>query len=195
MFSLDDFLARCRDAVADPQPALAVRELLEQTMRDRAAVAAAFGTPRRAELAVLHSSDDLVVLNAVWAPSMRFPPHDHRTWAVIGIYGGDEDNAFYRRTGASITEAGGRSVHEGEVVVLGPDVIHAVTNPHGESFTGAIHVYGGPYLTAPRSMWQEPELVEGPVSFAASQRLFADANAGLDTAAATPGAFAPRRPA
>jgi predicted metal-dependent enzyme (double-stranded beta helix superfamily) len=183
MFDLDDFLARCRDAVADPQPALAVRELMQRSLRDRASVAAAFGAPRRAELVLLHSSDDLVVLNAVWAPAMRFPPHDHRTWAVIGIYGGDEDNDFYRRAGASLTEAGGRSVREGEVVMLGPEVIHAVTNPRSQSFTGAIHVYGGPYLTAPRSIWEEPELVESPVSFAASQGIFEAANARLDAAA------------
>jgi hypothetical protein len=25
----------------------------------------------------------------VWAPGMSIDPHDHRTWAVIGIYGGD----------------------------------------------------------------------------------------------------------
>jgi predicted metal-dependent enzyme (double-stranded beta helix superfamily) len=182
MFNLDDFLTQCRDAVAGPQPALAVRELLERALRDRASVAAAFGSPRRAELAVLDSTPELVVLNAVWAPSMRFPPHDHRTWAVIGIYGGDEDNAFYRRAGKSIASAGGRSVREGEVVVLGPDVIHAVTNPREQSFTGAIHVYGGPYLTAPRSIWDEPGLVEGPVSFEASQRIFQAANARLDAA-------------
>jgi predicted metal-dependent enzyme (double-stranded beta helix superfamily) len=177
MFSLDDFLSRCREALADPQPTPAVRELLQRALRDRASVADALGNPRRAELGVLHASDELVVLNAVWAPSMRIAPHDHRTWAVIGIYGGDEDNTFYRRSGASLAEAGGRSVREGEVVVLGPEVIHAVTNPREHAYTGAIHVYGGPYLTAPRSMWEEPGLVEGPVSLQATQRMFEAANA------------------
>jgi predicted metal-dependent enzyme (double-stranded beta helix superfamily) len=183
MFAIDDFLARCGDAVDAPHPALAVREVMERAMRERSQVAAAFGPSSRAELTPLHASDDLVVLHAVWAPGMRFPPHDHRTWAVIGIYGGDEDNAFYRRSDNGIAEAGGRTVREGEVVVLGPEVIHAVTNPRTQSFTGAIHVYGGPYLTAPRSMWEGPELVEGPVSFAASQQLFEDANRRLEAAA------------
>jgi predicted metal-dependent enzyme (double-stranded beta helix superfamily) len=181
MFAMDDFLARCREAVAAPQPTLAVREVVERALRDRAQVATAMGPASRAELAVLHASDDLVVLHAVWAPGMRFPPHDHRTWAVIGIYAGDEDNTFYRRDEVSIVEAGGRAVREGEVVVLGPEVIHAVTNPRIQSFTGAIHVYGGPYLTASRSTWAEPELIEGPVSFAASQRIFEDANSRLPT--------------
>ena len=32
-------------------------------------------------------------------------PHDHRMWAAIGIYAGQEDNAFYRRTGAGGRDA------------------------------------------------------------------------------------------
>ena len=176
VFDLDDFLARCREAVAQANPTLAVREVMERALSDRAQVAGAFAPASKAELALLHSSDELVVLHTVWAPAMHFPPHDHRTWAVIGIYGGDEANAFYRRDGQIIVEAGGRTVREGEVVVLGPEVIHAVTNPRTHSFTGAIHVYGGPYLTAPRSMWQEPALTERPVSFEASQRIFDEAN-------------------
>jgi predicted metal-dependent enzyme (double-stranded beta helix superfamily) len=179
VFDVDDFLARCRDAVAQPRPTLAVREVVERALRERSQVAAAFAPASKAELALLYSSDDLVVLNAVWAPAMHFAPHDHQTWAVIGIYGGDEANAFYRRDAHTIVEAGGRTVREGEVVVLGPEVIHAVTNPRTQSFTGAIHVYGGPYLTAPRSMWREPELTEGPVSFEASQHIFDEANRAL----------------
>ena len=29
---------------------------------------------------------------------MDIYPHDHRMWAAIGIYAGEEDNAIYRRT-------------------------------------------------------------------------------------------------
>jgi predicted metal-dependent enzyme (double-stranded beta helix superfamily) len=179
MFSVDDFLSRCRDAVHQAHPAVAVREVMERAMRDRDAVAASLGPISRAELGVVHASDELVVLHAVWAPAMRFAPHDHRTWAVIGIYGGEEDNTFYRRTQTSIEQAGGRVVGEGEVVVLGPEVIHAVTNPRSQSFTGALHVYGGPYLTAPRSTWEEPAMIEKPTSLEASRRVFEAANRSL----------------
>jgi len=34
---------------------------------------------------------DLTILNVVWTPGMVVYPHDHRTWAVIGLYGGRED--------------------------------------------------------------------------------------------------------
>ncbi len=45
---------------------------------------------------MLYRDDDLTVLHVVWAPGMSIYPHDHRMWAVIGIYSGQEDNAFYR---------------------------------------------------------------------------------------------------
>ena len=35
MFAMDDFLARCCEAVAAPQPTLAVREVMERALRDR----------------------------------------------------------------------------------------------------------------------------------------------------------------
>ena len=31
---------------------------------------------------------------------MALYPHEHRMWAVIGMYGGQEDNAFFRRAPA-----------------------------------------------------------------------------------------------
>jgi len=59
--------------------------------------------PDRAEIVRLHVSPELTVLKVVWAPGMRFGPHDHRMWAAIGIYTGTEDNAFYRRSGDAPT--------------------------------------------------------------------------------------------
>jgi predicted metal-dependent enzyme (double-stranded beta helix superfamily) len=34
---------------------------------------------------MLHRSDDLTILQIVWAPGMRLFPHDHDMWACIGI--------------------------------------------------------------------------------------------------------------
>ena len=42
--------------------------------------------------------DELTVLHVVWAPRMTIYPHDHRMWAAIGIYAGQEDNSFFRRS-------------------------------------------------------------------------------------------------
>ena len=58
---------------------------------------AALGEPRRAGVVKLHHAPDLTILNVIWAPTMTMMPHDHRMWAVIGLYTGREDNIFWRR--------------------------------------------------------------------------------------------------
>jgi predicted metal-dependent enzyme (double-stranded beta helix superfamily) len=50
-------------------------------------------------LSLLHHNDDLTVLHVVWAPKMNLYRHEHRMWAVIGIYAGEEQNEFFRRSG------------------------------------------------------------------------------------------------
>jgi len=67
-------------------------------------------------------------------------------WAVIGIYSGREDNAFYHRTEDGLRSRGEKTLSAKETIPLGEEVIHAVTNPL-EQITAAIHVYGGDFLT------------------------------------------------
>ena len=108
---------------------------------------------------------------------MAIYPHDHRTWAVIGIYGGQEDNTFYRRRkeGPGLERVNGRSLETEEAVALGPDAIHAVANPRSV-YTGAIHVYGGDFFAIPRSEWDTPADEEQPYSMDKALRTFAEAN-------------------
>jgi predicted metal-dependent enzyme (double-stranded beta helix superfamily) len=96
-------------------------------------------------------------------------------WAAIGIYAGQENNGFFRRSGASITESGGKELHERDVLMLGDDAIHSVTNPL-RSYTGAIHVYGGDFVQQPRSQWDPASLVEEPYDMARVLRQFEDSN-------------------
>ena len=103
-------------------------------------------------------------------------PHDHRMWAVIGIYGGAEDNTLYRRGPGGPVKAGGRRLRERDVFSLGADAIHAVDNPM-QPFTGSIHVYGGDFVNQPRSQWDPGTLAEQPYDAAQVRRLFAEANA------------------
>ena len=179
MFDVEEFVNDCRAAAAEGGRS-AVKEVLGRAMARPSDIEAALGTPTRASLSVVYAGSDITILNAVWSPGMLFPPHDHRTWAVIGIYGGEEDNVFYRRTSSSIERSGARDVRLGEIVLLGDDVIHHVHNPLDHSFTGGIHVYGGDYLNNPRRMWDSESLSEGPATFAASQAIFAAANAVVD---------------
>ena len=49
---------------------------------------------------------------------MTVIPHDHRMWAVIGVYTGREDNIFWRRLAAAeggrIEAAAAKSLCEGD---------------------------------------------------------------------------------
>jgi predicted metal-dependent enzyme (double-stranded beta helix superfamily) len=134
----------------------------------------------RAELTPIHRSPELTILKVVWAPGMRIPPHDHRMWAVIGIYGGGEDNTFYRRAEDAIVVSGSRELRTRDTLMLGDDVIHSVTNPRQHDFTGSIHIYGGDYFGVPRSLWDDETLEEGPADGARLQALFEEANARLN---------------
>jgi len=176
MFDIDELVGECVRAIADPQPRLAIKEVLERAMTRPDAVAAAL-PGERAEVIPLHASPELSILKVVWAPGMSVRPHNHLMWAAIGLYGGQEDNAFYRRDGGTITRSGGREILPGDVVLLGDDTIHGVTNPLPR-YTGAIHVYGGDLTTVSgRSEWEEGTLDEVPYDFDRTRQYFDEANA------------------
>jgi predicted metal-dependent enzyme (double-stranded beta helix superfamily) len=175
MFEIDSFIAECHDALRESDPRRAVREILIHTLEGRAQVASALGN-NSAGLEVLYRSADRTVLNIIWAPKMSLYPHDHRMWAVIGIYGGAEDNTLYRRGPDRIRPSGERALRDGDVLTLGPEAIHAVTNPW-DRFTGAIHVYGGDFVHQPRSQWDPDTLIEAPYNVEQNRQLFATANA------------------
>ena len=178
MFDVDTLIADCKAAVAETEPRRAVRELLERTMSTPTAVGDVL-QPRRGGLDLLYLSDELTVLHVIWAPGMRLFPHDHQMWANIGIYAGQEDNTFYRRgedDRRTVRESGGKELRVGDVLTLGTDAIHAVSNPLAK-LTAAIHVYGGDFVNNPRSQWGPGPLEERPYDFETVNRQFAEANA------------------
>ena len=108
---------------------------------------------------------------------MALYSHDHQLWAVVGLYGGQEDNTFFKRNaeGAGLTRAGYKELRSQDAVTLGVDAIHAVHNPQSV-FTGAIHVYGGDFFTQPRSEWASESAEEAPYNVEHAMRAFAEAN-------------------
>jgi predicted metal-dependent enzyme (double-stranded beta helix superfamily) len=190
MFDLDRLVDECRAALAAERGGgRAVREVVARAVSDPDALVRALGEPKRAGLNVLHHATDLTVLNLVWGPGMSVMPHNHRVAAAIGIYTGREDNAFWRRVGASdegaggrIEPAGGKTLAERECAVLGRDIIHSVTNPLAR-LTGAIHVYwGGDFFADGKSEWDPETLRERPYDKAKVARLFEESNAALAAA-------------
>ena len=179
---IDQLTEDCRTALKDSTPSQAIRDIVSRAVSDTSAAVNALGEPKRGEVQRLHVSDELTILNVIWAPGMTIRPHDHNMWAVIGVYGGREDNIFWRRRkddpNGLIEAAGAKSLGPTDVRPLGPDVIHSVTNPTRKC-TGAIHVYGGDFFAVPRSEWEPDDLFEHPYDVEKTLRLFEDANKNL----------------
>ena len=173
--AVDDIISRCQMAWAEPTPALAVRDLLEQLTADPGGLERALGPVEQGGITTLHRAGDLTILHVAWTPGMAINPHEHRMWAVIGLYGGREDNAFYRRRPGGLEPSGGRQVPAGEVLVLGDDVIHAVANSRRD-FAVALHVYGGDFFAVDRSEWDAGTFDERPFDVDRTRQVFADAN-------------------
>lgn len=177
MFDIDALTDQCEAARAEGDPYSAIREVLERAVAEPAAVAQAL-RPSEGGISLLHHTPALTIIHVVWAPGMRLYPHDHRMWAAIGIYAGQEDNSFYRRSGPehrALTESGGTTLREGGVLLLGDDTIHAVANPT-ERLTGAIHVYGGDFVNQVRSQWGPGPLEERPYDMNEVNHQFDEAN-------------------
>jgi predicted metal-dependent enzyme (double-stranded beta helix superfamily) len=176
---VDDVIDRCRAALGEHTPALAVRDVLDELVADPGALAQALGPVERGGITTLHRADDLTVLHVAWTPGMALNPHEHRMWAVIGMYGGQEDNAFYRRRrdarGPGLEPSGGRALPAGDVLVLGDDAIHSVANTRRE-FAVALHVYGGDFFAVDRSEWDFDTFEERPRDLERTRRLFEEAN-------------------
>ena len=174
--AVEDIVTRCNGALTEHTPQLAMRDVLAELIAEPDALEQAVGPVEIGGIATLHRAPDLTILRVAWTPGIALNPHEHRMWAAIALYGGQEDNAFYRRGANGLDPAGGKEVVGGEVLLLGDDVIHSVANTRGE-FAVALHVYGGDFFAVERSEWDFETYEERPRDFERTQRIFADANA------------------
>jgi predicted metal-dependent enzyme (double-stranded beta helix superfamily) len=161
VFDVDALVSDCQNALTESQPLLAVKEILDRAIAQPDAVGAALQAAPG--VALLHRSAELTIASVVIPAGVpQTLPHDHRMWAVVGIYAGQEDNQFFRRLDNGLTESGGRSIQLSETLAMGDDTIHAIRNPRDHSTLAAIHVYGGDLVGAARSMWTRPDYEEQP---------------------------------
>lgn len=156
MYELHDLIRELREARQSQ-----AEGALEAAVRHALAERPLARDPNRFQ--VLLDEPGLTVLHVVVGAGFTSPPHDHRTWAVIGVYSGQEDNSFYKLVGDSraIEPAGGRSVGEGEILTLGIDAIHRIANPRRDPLI-ALHVYGRNVLNIDRSAWDPVTMRERP---------------------------------
>ena len=180
MFDKDCFIADCRAALEGDRSSRNVRDVVTRAVSDPAAVIKALGEPKAGGIQPIHRSPELTIINVLWPAHMVIMPHNHSMWAVIGVYGGREDNMLWRRllddTDGRIEAAGAIALSTKDAQAFGPEVIHSVVNPI-QRVTGAIHVYGGDFFGAERSEWDPETLEEGRYDAAKTMRMFEEANA------------------
>ncbi len=153
-FDTDRFIQRCREAVRTPDPDGALVALMREAVSDPAAVAAAVPKVEegRDEL-VLFSDETVSVYLVKQFPEVGGPPHDHGMTAVVGMYDGVEVHHLW-----DVAEDGGlvskptRNVGPGDVIHLGPEDVHAISNP-SVAPTYGLHVYHGDLAGHRRSIW------------------------------------------
>lgn len=163
-------------AVSEDAPQLAVRDVLQRALERRTELVDALPCTR-AEFVPLVVTPDITIVKTVWAPGMTVPPHDHRMWGTIAVFAGKEDNTWWRRAGDGLEPAGGKELSAGDVGLMGADIIHSVTAPLTRAWTGAIHVYGGDFVTQQRSMWVDGR--EEPSDASRTAAIFDQANQTL----------------
>jgi predicted metal-dependent enzyme (double-stranded beta helix superfamily) len=102
--SVKEFITQAEKAVKESESeSEALRQLkppLERLLANPNLPSAAF-KPRddRFAMNLIHMPEDksLSVIGGVWKPGQTTPIHDHLTWALIGVYRGEERESLYRR--------------------------------------------------------------------------------------------------
>ena len=152
---VQELVDRCRDAATVEDPVTTVMAVLGAFLHRRD-LEQQLGPADRSTYEALYRGNDLLVLHGVVPPTPRpVDPHDHRMWAVIGVYHGQEDNQLFARSDGEALEPTERfSLTAGEIRRLDASTIHSVQAAGGR-YLGAVHVYGGDLFGTPRSTWRD----------------------------------------
>ncbi len=168
---LAQLISTCREAAGGDTPTRDVAEVVEAFLH-QPNLRGQVGSGDRSTYEALYRGEDILVLHGVVPPTPApVAPHDHRMWAVVGVYQGQEHNELFARTpGAGLETVDRFTVAAGEVRILGPQTIHSV-QAGKESYLGAIHVYGGDLFGTRRSTWIDDD--ECPLDESALPAFFA----------------------
>ncbi|MEM6256023.1 MAG: cupin [Cyanobacteria bacterium P01_D01_bin.156] len=88
----------------------------------------------------------LTVQMVAWAPGQVSTIHNHATWGIVALIGGEEKNHLWRRTPSEtqphrLESAGEQILLPGDIIGLTPGAIHQV-QPLGEEPTVSFNLYG-----------------------------------------------------
>jgi 3-mercaptopropionate dioxygenase len=141
-----------REYPSESEILLHLKPALEKLVGSPGSVPTEAFTPRKDRFAMnlLQMPDDEAysIIGGVWHPGQTTPIHDHLTWALIGVYEGEEREALFRRLDdgsnpkiAKIQQVSERVNKKGHVTVLGHSGIHRVDNISLKPTT-SVHIYG-----------------------------------------------------
>jgi 3-mercaptopropionate dioxygenase len=141
-----------RSSASESEVLRKARPLMVRLLSTPSSVPDAAFAPRKDRFAMnlLYMPPDRVfsVNGANWLPGQTTPIHDHLTWAMVGLYDGEERETIYRRTDdrsnpglARLEKASERVNARGHITTLGEAGIHRIDNV-SDLPSRSIHVYG-----------------------------------------------------
>lgn len=127
------------------------KPLLDELLRNPDSIPKEAFNPRKDRFAnnLVYLPDDKIfsVIGAVWLPNQSTPIHDHLTWALIGMYEGEERETVYKRingnsnTKALLQQVSKKINKKGHISVLGKEGIHRIENISNKP-SSSLHIYG-----------------------------------------------------
>src|SRR6266571_3222345 len=98
---MEESEAIVRDRSNESRKLVQLKPKLEQLIQSSNVPTQAFISRHdRFAMNLLHMPADKAysIIGGVWTPGQTTPIHDHLTWALIGVYSGQERETLYRRT-------------------------------------------------------------------------------------------------
>lgn len=86
----------------------------------------------------------LTVQMVAWAPGTQSKIHNHATWGIVAMVGGQEKNTFWQQADAdpkTITEVGEQILYPGDIIGFTSNAVHRVA-PMGDEPTISFNLYG-----------------------------------------------------
>ncbi|MEL6158489.1 MAG: cupin [Cyanobacteria bacterium J06554_11] len=86
----------------------------------------------------------LTVQMVAWAPGTQSTIHNHATWGIVAMVGGQEKNTFWTQAEQdpkTITEVGEQILYPGDIIGFTGNAVHRVA-PMGDEPTISFNLYG-----------------------------------------------------
>lgn len=86
----------------------------------------------------------ITVQMVVWAPGSESKIHNHATWGIVAMIGGQEKNLFWKQNSEDpkeITPAGEQMLYPGDIIGFTSNAVHKVM-PIGDEPTISFNLYG-----------------------------------------------------